>query len=305
MGKPHILEAREYKLLLDPAKFAGEPEALASAFWEERLKPVIEARLGPRSSGKPRAKKAFTERRDRRIRFRDTGDGLLGRCDYSLRERVDLAGGREDDASRQVTLKLRTADLFVSAKTDLPGTLADAQTKFEEDIGPLEVTRVTPKGKTLALAEPRSTRSRFSLSTTQGLAGRAAPDTLGALFALYPSLKANLGEAPADQLADICPLVSGRDIDETVMTGAQAELGQSVKAGFALTLWSLLPDRAGPAVAEISYRCELEDGEMPGMAARRARALFIGLQEELGGWLNLREASKTALAQPSQSGTSA
>jgi hypothetical protein len=301
--KPHVLEAREYKLLLDPTKFAGEPAELAGTFWDEQLKPIIEARLEPRDSGKPRARKAFEERKHRRIRFRDTPACLLDRFDYSLRERVGLVGGREDDASRQMTLKLRTPDLSFTAATDLPGALSGARTKFEEDVSPLQVARAAGKGKTLALAEPRSTRSRFSLSTTQMVVSAAFPKTLGGLLALYPTLEDYLDEAPETDRADDAPLVSGPDIDETVLTGAQVDLGQSVKAGLALTFW-YFQGANQPTVAEISFRCELDAaGQMPRTAARRARTLFVGLQDGLGAWLSSRDTSKTILAQPCQFGT--
>jgi hypothetical protein len=37
---------------------------------------------------------------------------------------------------------------------------------------------------------------------------------------------------------------------------------------------------------------------MPGPAAWRAQLLFIAMQQDLGKWINLRDASKTVLALP-------
>jgi len=53
-------------------------------------------------------------------------------------------------------------------------------------------------------------------------------------------------------------------------------------------------------VAEISFKCGIGDGFMAGGAARRAFDVFIGLQEDLGDQVNLRDTSKTALALPAE-----
>jgi hypothetical protein len=223
---------------------------------------------------------------------------VLTHTDYSLRERADLIDEQEDDTSRQLTLKLRTPDLSFTAMTDLPGSRPGAKTKLEEDIAPIAVVAPAAKGKSVALAEPRSIRSRFSLSTSQSVRSEAFPKTLGALFGLYPTLKANLKQPASEQRDASAPLRAGPDIDEVVLTGAEVDLGQSVKGSFALTLWYFLPERTTPKVAEISFRCALDGGQMPRAAAGRALSLFIGMQEALGGAVNLSETSKTALALP-------
>ena len=53
-----------------------------------------------------------------------------------------------------------------------------------------------------------------------------------------------------------------------------------------------------PAVAEVSFKCDTIDGEMPVKAAQRALDLFIGFQAKLGDYVNTDHSSKTAMVLP-------
>ncbi len=83
------------------------------------------------------------------------------------------------------------------------------------------------------------------------------------------------------------------------------KLGAGIVGKFTLTLWYFGAQQQRPTVAEISFKCATVDGDMPGAAARRALALFIAMQTELGGWVNSDHSSKTALALPSVCGRQA
>lgn len=293
----HELAAREYKLLLEPG-FELSLKA-ARAFWQRRLRPIIAARLDRRDGGESRDEGDFESVGERIIRFRDTPGCVLTGCDYALRERLSAAGETAEASRREITLKLRMPDLFVVAATDLPGSQADAQTKFEEDIAPLEIAEPDRRGQSVAIASPRSMRSRFALSTSQTIEG--PPQTLAQAFALFPTLEDNLQSrgaqfSPGDQLCD------GPIIREFVCKGAKVRLGDGIAGKFALTLWQF--DSTGPAggIAEISYKCKTPDGIMPGNAARRAFDLFIGLQEDLADSVDRHHASKTALVLPTPCG---
>ena len=130
--------------------------------------------------------------------------------------------GRRGDP--EVTLKLRTPDLFVMASMRLRGRDDDADSKFEEDISPLEVA--VPGSRALAVADPPSMRSRFSQSTSQATGRRL--DRLGDAFALYPSLEANLAEAGA-AFAASDRLLGGPEIVETVFDGPRVTLDEECR----------------------------------------------------------------------------
>src|SRR5262245_38019395 len=63
------LKSREYKLMLDPAKFAGEPEPIVDRFWDRVLKKVIADRLDRRNNGELRHKKRFALDPERHVVF--------------------------------------------------------------------------------------------------------------------------------------------------------------------------------------------------------------------------------------------
>jgi hypothetical protein len=118
---------------------------------------------------------------------------------------------------------------------------------------------------------------------------------------LYPTLEDDLRVLGANGLQESTRLRPGPHIHEVALKGAEVDLGQDIQGKFALSLWYFLPLGDDlPKVAEISFKCALHDGRMPRGAARRALALFIGMQEELRDWVDLRRASKTALALPCQ-----
>ncbi len=134
----HELDAREYKLLLNPDRFQKTPsEIVANTFWQERLKPIIQ-KLGDRD-GEARHDGRFGAPSERIVRFWDTPTCLLTQADFALRERLPAENGTPVSQQPEITLKLRMPDLFVVAATALPGTGGDPRTTLEEDIAPLEV----------------------------------------------------------------------------------------------------------------------------------------------------------------------
>ena len=302
------IDGREYKLLLKPRKFKkskGDPSAaLANAFWTDHLKPIIRRHLDERSGGKVRFKGEFDSAKVRNVRFWDTKGHALASCDLSLRQRGKASGSH---SAQEMTLKLRTSDLFICGLTALPGSQPDAKTKLEEDISPLQVQR-SGAGRHV-VADYSATRSRFSRSTTQSIAPDAVPSTLAQACKLFPSLKQNLmrhdkwdGKRELDLKARLMP---GPAIEELVFKGARVELGAGIRGEFALTLWYFekrrrVPEVSGrrvPDVSEISFKCEI-DGLMRLPVAQRAHSLFVAMQEELADWANTEDSSKTALALP-------
>ncbi|MFK0206318.1 hypothetical protein [Agrobacterium sp. NPDC090283] len=293
----HELDAREYKLLLNPERFSEATSEPIVAFWEKHMKPLIDSQLGLRNDDEPRHEGQFNAPAERTVRFWDTADCILTRADLALRERLPVESEGSAAARPEITLKLRMPDLFVVAAAELPGSRNDARTTFEEDIAPLEVDDPNPNKRSVVVSAKRSIRSRFSLSTSQTAEWSKARPTLDDLQSLFPTLRELLGISGA-QFDPGTALINGPNIRELVFKGARVKLGANSIGKFALTLWYL--DKAGPAprVAEVSFKCATLAGDMPGKAARRALTLFTCMQSQLSGWVTSEYSSKTALALP-------
>ncbi|NKN36126.1 hypothetical protein HFC70_07115 [Agrobacterium sp. a22-2] len=294
----HRLMAREYKLLLDPARFQGKVSRnTANSFWNDQLKPVIDHRLDRRNGDRSRAERQFDPAEERIVRFWDTPDCTLSMADLAFRQRVTVKDEHETAERAQLTLKLRMPDFFVVASTRLTGSSDKAETKFEEDIAPLEIDIPDTGHSAVLLPARRSIRSRFSLSTRQTVDWDQSSHSLGNLQSRFPTL----GDVIAGSNQSFDPdvvLIGGPIIREFVFEGARIRLSETITGVFSLTLWFFEAHDTRPDVAEISFKCAIEDGTMPGRAARRALALFIGLQTDLEAWVETRHSSKTSLALP-------
>jgi hypothetical protein len=295
---PIHIDGREYKLLLRPMKFKGDPsDALANAFWTKHLRPIIQ-RLNKRSNGKARFKGQFEPARIRNVRYWDTKSHALAGSELTLRQRGKAS---DEEGKQEITLKLRTSDLFISALTTVTGSQRDVETKLEEDIAPLQV-QLAPAGRgRKVVADYSATRSRFSRSTTQSIGSDAVPSTLAQACGLFPTLEANLMRRHKRGLTLKTRLASGPRIEEHVFKGPKVELGSGISGEFALTLWYFEKKRKKRKVlkvSEISFKCDLDGGLMPVPVARRAHRLFVAMQEELADWANVQDSSKTELALP-------
>ncbi|MFA1623292.1 hypothetical protein ACDY96_10770 [Rhizobium mongolense] len=289
----HKLDGREYKLLLNADRFSNDPSGTVDRFWSRAMIPLIDKQRDE-EDGKPRPDGGFDREPERRVRYWDTNDCFLTRADLTLRERQEAAKPAE------ITLKYRMPDQFVVADCLLDAGGPDLKGSFEEDIAPLEVDNPSDGERPVAIAPSRSIRSRFALSITRD-AIWSEPVTLADIAHLVPSLRDHL-LASGQPLNPHSRLIPGPSIADRVFKGAAVHLGANVTGKFALTLWFF--DAAPPKVAEISFKCETKNGEMPGKAARRALKLFIGMQTELGDWVSADFSSKTALALPGDCGRS-
>jgi len=290
------LTGREYKLLIAMRQFPGEASLpRANAFWKDRLIPVIGRHLGPQD-GQSRHNKGFKDEKteERRVLYYDAPSRVLAENDYTLRDRRPAGEG----GKRKVTLKLRMADQFVVAGTRLHNDGEDLQTKLEEDIAPLAAAADDrTDAAQIALAKPRSIRSRFARSVSRTIAADRPLSQLQHALELFPRLEENLNADATGRLMPGEKLLAGPEIREVGFAGAKVDFGDGAIGKFTLTLWYFRPDAARRDVAEISFRCAF-DGAMPGAAARRALTLFVAMQDELGDVLDLQGSSKTALALP-------
>jgi hypothetical protein len=294
------LTAREYKLLLNPRHFESRyPGEVVTAFWEDDLKPIIDRHLDRRESNEPRSEGAFEAEEERRIRFWDTESRLLTRCDYSLRERSQVLENDQEGPDHELSLKLRTADLFIAIAAADRAVEDHNRISFEEDIAPLEVTEVDARGdRKVTVADPPTIRSRFSMSLKQVVSARNPLDRLGHLLDRFPGLAERLGSISERTVRRDAALIHGQEMRERCFEGAEVRLGDNIKASFTFTLWYPEETLNTPRVAEISFKYKVPEREITDRVPRRALALFTFMQKDLGKLVNLRDSSKTALALP-------
>lgn len=271
------VNSREYKLGLNPEKFAGDdPSPAVVKFWEDVLKPIIAKELnGNRAEGD------FEKAKDRAVVFRDTATCSLAEKGYSLRERTDT-----DDGDRELTLKFRPADRpdAEKAKIDKPEKVKKWDPKLEED--------VTPERD----VAPPSMRVILSRSAGQ----KIGSDTELARFAdamdRYPNLAGNLAtNAPAGNEE----LKHGPSISEVVFRGVGIDLGDK-KAEFSLTIWYNDGTITQPRLAEISFSYDLKNGKVEKKVEERAEKLFRAMQvdDAMRGWIAIKVITKTEVALP-------
>src|SRR5262249_24801737 len=161
--------------------------------------------------------------------------------------------------------------------------------KLEEDLGPLAVRNEPEKG---VVATPRGVRSQFSRSTTQTVFDNQVPSDLAGIRGLYPSFEEEL-RAAAGHIDLTTPLEPSTEYRELVYESSKLDITKNLKARFALTLWyEGAENQNQPALAEISFKYGVDNGEVPNKAARRALALLLVMQDLT--WADPAAPTKTA-----------
>ncbi|MGO7072184.1 hypothetical protein ACCT03_00090 [Rhizobium johnstonii] len=287
------LDAREYKLLLNPQIFSQARNLqAANAFWDRRIRQIVRI-------ADPQAR-PFDDDGWRLIRFWDTPNRDLGDNDLILRTRQDTKNDFVANGVRQATLKLRMPDQFIVATAKLAKSedeeAGNVETKFEEDIGPLEVL-ARPPGEQPKVVTPLklSTRNRFSLSSGIDLTPNDPLDRFDQVLALFPGVAELVCVSPGQSDLN---LVGGPLIHEYVFKGSEVVLLEGAKAKFTLSIWCLDEPSKQPDVAEMSFVVKTDNGKMSGPVARQAYNLFNNFQDSLSGIVDQDHTSKTSLALP-------
>ncbi|WP_274857643.1 hypothetical protein [Sinorhizobium meliloti] len=179
------LDAREYKLLLNPSKFHPPlSTASANAFWHREIEPIIDKCF----DGIHAVQNVFDELLERDVRYWDTRDCALAAAELSLRSRVDASTGGATSSEHQIALKLRMADFFVVADTRLDRSDGEKKPQFEEDIAPYEVKPPEPAAAVVFPAKP-SIRSRYSLTLKRHHRWEEFSRTEAHLRRLFPAIE--------------------------------------------------------------------------------------------------------------------
>ncbi|TBC98960.1 hypothetical protein ELH24_09905 [Rhizobium ruizarguesonis] len=291
MGRKLI--AREYKLLLDSQIFSQAPNLeVANAFWAQRIRQIV--RIADPKAG------PFNGDGWRLIRFWDTPNRDLSYNDLTLRTRQDTKSDFAASGVRQATLKLRMPDQFIVATARLAKPedeeAGNVETKFEEDIGPLEVLARPPDEQPKVVTPLKlSTRNRFSLSSGIDLTPNGPLDRFDQVLALFPGVAELVCVSPGQSDLN---LVGGPLIHEYVFKGSEVALVEGAKAKFTLSIWCFDAPLNQPDVAEMSFVVKTDNGKMSGRVARQAYNLFINFQENLSEIIDQDHTSKTSLALP-------
>jgi hypothetical protein len=260
------IASREYKMMLDAARFAGDEDHLtqaAGALWGELAAIIIPYAISVSGT-------EDVERKRREVRFFDTADKWLRASDYAFRERVD----READ-EREVTLKFRHPDRFISQDRDMkPAEGFEPDLKFEEDI------------------KPRF-QSLYSFSSNTLVKDDVELGTLKDAAKLYPGLPDSVDEFPESEPLTV---VGGLTAYERVVKGTSFKIRNKpeVSAECSLTLWYDSEQGEAPLLAEFSFKYADPDEAYTGKMARRAYGAFVAIQDGLGKWIDTKSPTKTA-----------
>ena len=264
--KTRKVVSREYKLMLQAAKFAGPEQhllAVAHEVWEELVGAI--APFVVRADGA-----LDTISKERLVSFLDTQARHLWASGYVLRLRRTLEGSRPE-----VTLKFRHPDRYVAASRQMKSRIR-ATVKFEEDI----------KAPFVSL---------YGFSTSGRVGRDDVPKTLNAAHALFPDLAKRLGKSDGNLKLRT---VNKFTVREIVITGPILTIGTKprVEIECALIVWYSHQDKPNaPVAVEFSFRYGNTSGRYSGKVARRAYNIFDALQHNLTEWLDPNSSTKTAL----------
>jgi len=260
------ITSREYKMMLQAAKFVGDEDQLreaASSLWRDLAGSILLSALAVSGTDE-------VERKRRKVCFLDTADKGLRRRDYVVRERLDL-----DDEEREVTLKFRHPDRYISQDRDMkPAKDFSEDMKFEEDI------------------KPRF-QALYSFSSSVLVKPDTKLETLEDVHSLFPGLAKAVEDVPESAPLAI---VGGFTGYERVIKGTTFQIGKDpdVFAECSLTLWYAEERGEEPLVAEFSFKYEDEKEGYTAAMARRAYDAFLALQDKLDEWIDTESKTKTA-----------
>jgi hypothetical protein len=258
--------SREYKVMLRPSKFAGDPKGVvkhARAFWRDFAK-VITSVVETQGD--------LATIKDRRlIRFYDTRKNRLNAGRYIFRERCCV-----ETEEREVTLKFRHSDRHIAQDRRMDAKDGDdPRTKFEEDIKAPFV-------------------SMYSFSTTARIGKGKNLNLLKDVSEMFPDIVERMDDFPKDEKLVV---VRNFTAHEIVIEGAEIRLKKDpeVRAECALIVWyNDGGARTKPVAAEFSFKYGNPKEDYDGRASQRAYDVFDRLQKKLGRWIDPKSQTKTA-----------
>jgi len=250
--------SREYKLMLNATLFNGaRPFTQVDQYWAE-LQNLIQGAPISRNAGG-----LFSLTKQRIVKFYDTPSSCVLKAQgYTFRERIE-------NSQREVTLKFRSNDRFISGYKNMQGNTGRSPvTKFEEDISAPFV-------------------SKYSHSTTQSIGQGKNLNKMNDPIGLYSGLATYNFNSNEPII-----LVSGLAVSEKVYKGPWVDLG-NLNASFSLTLWYDSSSSMMPLVAEISFKYKESKENYSDNVTNRALAVFEAMQS-MSNWVSASSLTKTA-----------
>lgn len=251
---PAFVDSKEYKVLLDPSKFASNPSSAASSLLRD-----LGVRLSQLAFDKTVSGSFSADKRDT-VSYYDTAGTCVARNHgYAVRFRQ----GDDND----VQFKFSHPDEELSAATDVSGAGKNKSSKLETDISLAGL--------------------QYAHSTKQDPSQGAAPASISQLITQFPGASA----LSAYKSQALVP-VNGLSITQQEYTGPSSDLGES-DAEFTLSLW-YVGTSSTPALAELSFRVDADDDAYfttPVLQRSQTLSQAIG---SLSGWTLSSSTGKTA-----------
>ena len=228
--------------------------------------------------------KSFVLHHHRRVSFRDTAGCTLSMAGSSYRERTTLTAGPGPPPSRPRSNSGARTSSSRPVRFEGKATRNQSSRKTSQFQGkaPKPRAAIPVRCHRSKLADPRQRRSKASWIPIQALG-----QWLESLSTTPPQPGANL--------------VAGPVFAELVFSKAEVDLGHDTDAEFDFTFWYPAGDasRTQPALVEISFGYDTDDGEVDRNVALRASKLFVAMQSELSALIAPGSQSKTSRALPS------
>ncbi len=252
MAKPSVT-SREYKVLLNPQNFSYGTEMTNVNQYFTAAKSAIQTAINRDVTG------SLSFDKTRQVKFYDTqGSCPLNNLGYMFRERIE-------NGASEVTLKYRGYDHYIADFEDLSSSVAQAETKLEDDIS------IKPDQDFVVIAS-KST----SAPNTRTL------NDFQDIQVLFPGFAANYSYSASQALN----VVGGLTVNEREYDGASIDLGE-FDADVSLTLWyntSSPVSGTKPVVAEASFKYKDSNADYTKKVVNRA-ALSLAAMKGLSSWV--------------------
>lgn len=249
-----VVGSREYKVMLNAAKFSGNEDELlgqATAFWSDFVTMIDDHVVDVDG-------KLDDIKKNRTIQFLDTATCQLRSNSYVFRERIEIG---DDEPS--LTLKYRHPDRYIAQDRNMDaddGQAKRIKTKFEQD-----------------LKLPYKTL--YSFSTTLEPREANTPKTMGELGTLFPALAKDMGGFNGDD--DLVPVADFK-ARELVIGEPTFQVNESPrsKVECVLVVWYDHADADGgesPILVEFSFKYEDPDENFDHPTSQRMYDIFLAL----------------------------
>lgn len=251
---PAFVDSKEYKVLLDPSKFASNPSSAATA-----VLAALRTRLTQLSFDKT-ITGSWTASDTDAVSYYDTaGTCTVRNNNYAVRVRSG------DDVDTQ--FKFSHPDEELSAATLVTGAGKNGSSKLETDISPGSLV--------------------YSHSTKQDTASGGAPASISALITQFPGAS-TLSAYGSQALVK----VNGLTINQQEYDGPTSDLGQS-SADFTLSLWYATTSTT-PSLVELSFRVDADDSAYFTTPVLTRSQTLMTAMSSLTGWTLSPSTTKTA-----------